>query len=232
MRLKRTRKLSRPAPAPPPGKRGAPRKDGDLFQGSRPQTWGEPGASWKGSDWRGKPLVVQAWKRLHFRQAREVEVTVFRVLREGASGTKRDPRERWFVWGGEQALALSEVAESYRRRFSHEHSYRFLKQDLLWTKAHVRTPEQFERWSLVVATAMNHLVLARLLGQAAYRRLRTASRPGNASAGEAGNGRDFATAWHTSTCAQTTRKIAGAARWGHRDESRTLRRGAQAQTGA
>ncbi len=169
MRLKRNRKLYRPAPPHPPGKRGRPRKDGDLFQGSRPETWGEPDASWKGTDWRGKPLVVQAWQRLHFRQAREVEVTVFRVLREGASGTKRDPRESWFVWVGEQELALSEVAESYRLRFSHEHSYRFLEQDLLWTKVRVRTPEQFERWSLVVATAMNHLVLAHRLGQAAYR---------------------------------------------------------------
>lgn len=169
MRLKRNRKLYRPAPARPPGKRGTPRKDGNLFQGSRPETWGEPDASWTGTDWRGKELSVQAWKHLHFRQAREVEVTVFRVLRDQASGTKRDPRESWLVWVGEQDLELSEVAESYRRRFSHEHSYRFLKQDLLWTKVHVRTPEQFERWSLVVATAMNHLVLARLLGPASYR---------------------------------------------------------------
>ena len=46
---------------------------------------------------------------------------------------------------------------------------RFLKQDLFWTKARVRTPEQFERWSLVVATAMNQLVLARSLGQAQFR---------------------------------------------------------------
>jgi hypothetical protein len=168
MRLKRNRKLYRPAPPHPPGKRGTPRKDGDLFQGSRPETWGEPDACWSGTDWRGKPLVVQAWKRLHFRQAREVEVTVFRVLREGAKGTKRDPRESWLVWVGEQELTLSEVAASYRRRFSHEHSYRFLKQDLLWTKVHVRTPEQFECWSLVVATTMNSLAVARALGQAIY----------------------------------------------------------------
>lgn len=170
MRLKRNRKLYRPAPAHPAGKRGAPRKDGDLFQGSRPETWGKPDASWSGTDWRGKPLLVQSWQQLHFRQARAVEVTVFRVLREGARGTKRDPRESWFVWVGQDALALSEVAASYRLRFSHEHSYRFLKQDLLWTKVHVRTPEQFERWSLVVATAMNFLVVARSFGQAAYRR--------------------------------------------------------------
>ncbi len=169
MRLKRNRKLYRAAPAHPPGKGGTPRKDGELFQGSRPQTWGEPDACWSGTDWRGKLLQVQAWKHLHFRQAREVEVTVFRVLRQGASGTKRDPRESWFVWVGEHDLPLAEVAERYRRRFSHEHSYRFLKQDLLWTKVHVRTPEQFERWSLVVATTMNQLVVARSLGQAIYR---------------------------------------------------------------
>jgi hypothetical protein len=169
MRLKRNRKLYRVAPARQPGQRGSTRKDGALFQGSRPQTWGEPDAFWSGSDWRGKPVTVQAWHHLHFRQAREVEVRVFRVLREGAKGTKRDPRESWFVWVGKSELALSEVALTYRRRFSHEHSYRFLKQDLLWTKVRVRTPAQFERWSLVVATAMNQLVLARSLGQACYR---------------------------------------------------------------
>ena len=42
-------------------------------------------------------------------------------------------------------------------------------QGLLWTKVHVRTAEQFERWSIVVAIAMNQLVLARSLGQASYR---------------------------------------------------------------
>ncbi|GHO57548.1 hypothetical protein KSB_60230 [Ktedonobacter robiniae] len=168
MRLKLNRKLYRPAPPHPPGKRGAPRKDGDLFQGSRPETWGKPDASWNGTDWRGKPLSVQVWQHLHVQQARQVEVTVFRVLREGANGTKRDPRKSWFVWVGEQELAPGEVASSYRYRFSHEHSYRFLKQDLLWTKVHVRTPKQFERWSLVVASAMNQIVLTRSLGQASY----------------------------------------------------------------
>ena len=169
VRLKRNRRLYR-KPAPPvPGKRGAPRKDGDLFQGSRPQTWGEPDASWQGTDQQGKPICVQAWQHLHFRQARDVEVTVYRVLRTAAKGTKRDPRESWFVWVGAQPLPLEEVVVCYGRRFSHEHTYRFLKQDLLWTKVHVRTAQQFERWSVVVATAMNQLVLARSLGQASYR---------------------------------------------------------------
>ena len=169
LRLQRNRKLYRPAPPPVPGKRGAPRKDGDLFQGSRPETYGEPDEQWAGADEPGHPIQVQAWRQLHLRQAREVEVTVFRVLRERAQGTKRDPRESWFVGVGAEPLPLGEVVEAYRRRFSHEHTYRFLKQDLLWTQVRVRTPEQFERWSLLVATAMNQLVLARQMGQSLYR---------------------------------------------------------------
>ncbi len=169
LRLKRNRKLYRPAPVPMQGKRGAPRKDGPLFQGSHPETWGEPDGEWKGTDEAGKPMVVQAWHHLHFRQARGVEVSIYRVLREGARGTKRDPRESWFCWMGKAPLPLEEVTATYGHRFSHEHTYRFLKQDLFWTKARVRTPEQFERWSLLVATAMNYLVLARHLGQACYR---------------------------------------------------------------
>lgn len=94
---------------------------------------------------------------------------MYRVVREGAKGTRRDPRESWFLWVGTEPLPLEEVVGCYQRRFSHEHTYRFLKQDLLWTKVHVRTVEQFERWSVVVATAMNHLVLARGLGIALYR---------------------------------------------------------------
>ena len=169
MRLKRNRKLYRVAPAAAPGARGAPRKHGPLFQGSKPETWGEPDESWQGSDDAGKPIQVTAWHQLHFRQASEVQVSVYRVVREHARGTRRDPVESWFCWVGSAPLPPSEVVSTYRYRFSHEHTYRFLKQDLFWTKARVRTPEQFERWSLVVATAMNHLVLARSLGQAQFR---------------------------------------------------------------
>ena len=65
LRLKRNRKPYRQAPPPVAGKRGAPRKDGDLFQGSKPQTWGEPDASWHGIEKPRKPIQVQAWQHLH-----------------------------------------------------------------------------------------------------------------------------------------------------------------------
>jgi hypothetical protein len=40
---------------------------------------------------------------------------------------------------------------------------------LLWTAAHLRTPEQVERWSWIVACACNQLLLAQSLGQAVLR---------------------------------------------------------------
>lgn len=166
IRLKRNRKLYH-APVRKNGK-GRPPLDGPLFQGSRPETLGGSEAAWEGQDEKGKLISVTRWTGLHFRQARTLSVTVVRVVRAGAKGSKRDPRESWFVLLGSD-VPLHQMAQVYARRFSHEHGYRFLKQDLLWTQAHVRTPEQFERWSIVVALAMNQLKLSRSLGQARYR---------------------------------------------------------------
>ena len=64
---------------------------------------------------------------------------------------------------------MEQVRTWYRKRFSQEHGYRFLKQDLLWTAAHLRTPEQIELWSWIVACACNQLLLCQHLGQAVLR---------------------------------------------------------------
>lgn len=169
IRLKRNRKLYRPAPPRQPKQRGAPRKHGSLFQGSRPETYGPADAQWEGVDEHGKRVVVSCWKHLHFREAPQTEVSVIRVLREAARDTTRDPRESWFLWLGEKEVPLEQVRTWYRKRFSQEHGYRFLQQDLLWTQAHLRTPEQVERWSWIVACACNQLLLAQPLGMAALR---------------------------------------------------------------
>jgi hypothetical protein len=63
-------------------------------------------------------------------------------------------------------VPLHQIAQVSARRFSQEHGYRFLKQDLLWTAAHLRTPQPFERWSVLVALVMNQLKLARSLAEA------------------------------------------------------------------
>lgn len=45
----------------------------------------------------------------------------------------------------------------------------YLKQDLLLEHAHLRMPEQVERWSWIVACVCNQLLLAQPLGQAVLR---------------------------------------------------------------
>lgn len=169
IRLKRNRKLYRPAVRT--STKGRPPLDGPLFQGTRPETVSGAEAVFLSHDEQGHLVTVSRWSGLHFRQARQISVRVFRVQREGAKDSKRDPRESWFVCldGHQISLPLETIRTSYGRRFSHEHGYRYLKQDLLWIHAHVRTPEQFERWSLIVSIVMNHLCLARDLGQACYR---------------------------------------------------------------
>jgi hypothetical protein len=154
--------LYRPPP-PRTGKPGAPRKDGARFKGSDPTTHGRPDDEWSGSDTDAHPVSVSCWQQLHCRKARQVTLTAIRITRPRAQGSKRDPREAWFWWMGEAVPPLSEVATFYPHRFGQEHGYRFDKQDLLWSAPHVRTPEQMQRWTDLVAVVRNELVLAREL---------------------------------------------------------------------
>ena len=176
LRLKRKRVLYRAAPAPT-GKRGAPRKDGERFQCGDPSTYGQASGRWQGSDGNGHPVEITRWHGLHLSKARHLEVTVIRVLRQRATDRPRDPRESWFLWDGPANAYVPEVALGYRRRYSHEHGYRFDKQSLLWAQPRLRTPAQFERWSQVVAIVHNHLVLACPQVQASLRPWETNQRP-------------------------------------------------------
>jgi hypothetical protein len=152
--------LYRPAP-PRTGKVGAPRKDGARFKGSDPTTHGPPDDEWSGADTHEHEVTVSCWRQLHSRKARQVTLTALRISRPSAKGGKRDPREAWFWWLGETLPPLSEVATFYPHRFGQEHGYRFDKQDLLWAAPHLRTPEQMQRWTDLVAVVRNELVLAR-----------------------------------------------------------------------
>jgi DDE superfamily endonuclease len=174
IRIKSDRRLYRP------GVRihtyGPTPKDGPLFQGKRKETHPEPEAVCQLQDSKGRCVRISRFGNLHFQQDRELVVKVIGVEREAAKGTKRDPRLSWFVTF-DDSIPLQEVPQQYARRFSQEHHYRFLKQDLLWTRVHVRTPEQFERWSWLVAVAFNQLYLARELGQALHRPWERKDRP-------------------------------------------------------
>jgi hypothetical protein len=167
-RLKSNRCLYRPAPAPS-GKRGCPRKDGAKLQPKDLATHGDPDGLWKGTDAKGRPVTVTCWKQMHIKEARWLEVTVLQVVRPHATNKERDPCVSWFVWIGDQEADVFQIALGYVLRFGQEHGYRFDKQALMWETPRLRTPEQFERWSHIVAMAHNHLVLARDLVEGHWR---------------------------------------------------------------
>jgi hypothetical protein len=157
--------LYRPPP-PRSGKQGRPRKDGARFKGTDPSTHGQPYSCWSGNDSAGKPLSVRCFRLLHRRGARHLSITAIQIVREQAPNTKREPREAWFWWLGGALPPLAELAGYYPHRFGQEHGYRFDKQDMLWAAPLVRTPEQMQRWTDVVAMVRNQLVLARPLVEA------------------------------------------------------------------
>ena len=158
IRLAKNRLLYRPAP-PRTNKPGRPKEHGEPFKGDKPSTHGTPDASFEEDN-----LHVSCWKNLHFKEAPALELTVIQVIRASASDTKRDPRISWFVFVGQELPALEEVPTLYSGRYSIEHGYRVDKQDLLWESVRLRTPEQFERFTQVVACVRNQLCLARTLG--------------------------------------------------------------------
>jgi len=176
LRSTKRRVFYRAAP-PPTGKRGAPRKDGERFACHDASTHGEPSAHWQGEEESGHRIEVDAWEHLHLSKARQVELTVIRVIRFGARDKKRDPRVSWFVWIDQEPAPLAEIRPLYQRRFGMEHTYRFQKQELLWEEPRLRTPEQFECWTQIVAIGHNLLVLARPLLEAKRQPWEGARRP-------------------------------------------------------
>lgn len=162
IRLAKNRVLYREPPPEAP-RPGHPTWHGERFACHDPKTHGDPDASWEGEDNNGKRMEVACWQGLHFAKARKALVSVIRVTRHAAKDTKRDPKVSWFVFRGVTRPPLPTVSPLYGRRYSAEHGYRVDKQDLLWERPRLRTPEQFQHWTDLVACVRNQLVLARPL---------------------------------------------------------------------
>jgi hypothetical protein len=91
-------------------------------------------------------------------------MTVIRITRPGARGTRADPKAQWLAWVGYKNAPpppLEEWWRVYGRRFALDHWYRFAKQGLHWTTPHLATPEGCERWSDLMPLVTWELWLAR-----------------------------------------------------------------------
>jgi len=162
VRISPRRVFYRPAP-PPTGKRGRPKLDGARFTCKDATTQHPPVATWAGTDSAGRAVTIRAWDDLHLKQVRDRTLTVVHIVRVFLAGQHRVQQDAWFWWLGDPLPPLATLVGLYDRRFSQDHGYRFAKQDLLWATPRLRSPEQFERWTDLVAAIQNELVLARPL---------------------------------------------------------------------
>ncbi|MFT4230894.1 MAG: NF041680 family putative transposase [Microbacterium sp.] len=121
------------------------RAEADAYARMHPKITGRGG--WAGHD---GPLPV-------------IEGTVIRLRVERLPGD-RDPRPVW-LWASKPApdngAELDHWWSMYLRRFDLEHTFRFLKQTLGWTRARLRDPEAADRWTWLVIAAHTQLRLAR-----------------------------------------------------------------------
>jgi hypothetical protein len=73
----------------------------------------------------------------------------------------RIPKRLWLGWRGPGQPDLAVLWRAYGHRFELEHTCNFWKQTLNWTTPRVRTPQQADRWTWLVALACTQLRLAR-----------------------------------------------------------------------
>jgi hypothetical protein len=74
---------------------------------------------------------------------------------------KPEPVWLWHSHPEADQLDLIRIFRIFLRRFDIEHTFRFLKQTLGWTRPRLRTPEQADRWTWLAIAAYTQLRLAR-----------------------------------------------------------------------
>ncbi len=159
-RLKPNRKLRRGADAYKG--RGRRPKHGAVFRLGDPATWHTPDEEWECEDEKLGPVKIKRWDDLHFEDAPKRGITLLRVERVQARGTRRDPRVVWLGYCGQTKLPPRDPTwRQYLSRHIIEHWYRFIKQSLNWTLPQLSTPEQSQLWSALLLIASWQLWLAR-----------------------------------------------------------------------
>lgn len=175
-RLRSDRILRFPAPQRQPGSTGRPPKHRPEFALSQPETHPEPAAQTSTETIRYGTAVASAWNQLHPRLTHRaawqhhhgplpiITGSLIRLTVDRLPGD-RHPKPVW-LWCSRPELSPSDVDrfwQTFLRRFDLEHTFRFLKQTLGWTRPRVRTPDQADRWTWLMIAAHTQLRLARHL---------------------------------------------------------------------
>jgi hypothetical protein len=160
-------------PAPTGGRR--PRHGRKLAFGE-PATWPDPAVTTVTDTARYGTATAMAWPRLHQRlehrggwedhggELPAVEGTLIRLAVDHLPG-QRDAEPLW-LWSSRAGTTEEEVNRTWQaflRRFDIEHTFRFLKQQLGWTRPKLRDPAAADRWTWLVIACYAQLHLARTL---------------------------------------------------------------------
>jgi DDE superfamily endonuclease len=178
-RLRRDRVMYFPAPpraAGPAAGRGRPPRHGAALRLAGPAPWPEPTVTTVTETSRYGTATATAWPRLHQQLGRRaawehhegelpvIEGTLIRLAVDHLPGC-RDAEPVW-LWSSRAGATSGEVNRAWQaflRRFDIEHTFRFLKQHLGWTRPKLRDPAAADRWTWLVIAAYAQLHLARRL---------------------------------------------------------------------
>lgn len=153
---------------------GRPPKHGKEFRFAKPDTWGEPDAETVQVTDRYGTAQAMAWDRIHPRLTTRsawidhdgelpiIEGTLIRLKVDHLPGD-REPMPLW-LWSSKTGLTSEDIDlrwQGFLRRFDLEHTFRFEKQTLGWTRPRLRTPEAADRWTWLVIAAHTQLRLTR-----------------------------------------------------------------------
>jgi hypothetical protein len=208
VRLRKNRVMfADPAPRGPRTP-GAPARHGAPFDFKDPVTRGPADLELSVEDPVYGQVSVRAWGGLHPRLTRRgrwagydrapiVRGWVIRVETTALPGPGGAALNGlWLWWAGPPGMTpdLDLCWRAYTRRFDIEHLIRFAKTTLGWTTPALRHPEQADRWTAIILSALAQLVLARPL--AADRRMpwERPRPPGRLTPGRVR--RDFLAIWH------------------------------------
>lgn len=141
-----------------PGKMGAPKKHGARFQLAKPARAAEAEETFLLG---AQTVHIQTWKGLHLKKLPKLIVMLLRVEFLKPDGQPRYKQPMWLLWTGPTQVPVQELCKMYLWRFTIEHLFRFLKQNLGLNTSRSNDLVATEQWMWMCTLAYWQLLLIR-----------------------------------------------------------------------